>query len=501
MVSIEELLERVQQAETEADRQWILLEMQMSQMPDDLVSVLWAAAVPHFFDAEVLAALRPKLADESERLYADLQRLTFVEEFVGQGQNVHELTRDVLLARLWSQRRDEFLGLSKRAADYFFEVGKSLEEEVEFCYHDILNEGGSQTGRLLNRVVDWWTYNQLDRIQATLQGFEEHKQASRLEAFALGFLLHLKGLSEMRAADYRQAEQFFEQAQAIYDEIEIKNPRYLTTLLRDTSSSKQYQGRYKDAVPICEKALRISREQLGDRRPDTASSLNNLAGLYGSQGRYGEAEPLYVQALEICKVKLGDRHPDTAASLNNLAGLYESQGRYGEAEPLYLKALEIKKAELGDRHPATATSLNNLAWLYESQERYGEAEPLYLEALEIRKAELGDRHPDTAASLNNLAEFYKVTNEYKKSIPLLEEWRIVQRSRQEDQTQYFAGRTRTLGKIYEQCNQLPEAIAAYEEALSLFNKLLGFKDKRSLMMKAELARLKKRVKRNSKSRE
>ena len=60
--------------------------------------------------------------------------------------------------------------------------------------------------------------------------------------------------------------------------------------------------------------------------------LNNLAA---------QAEPLYLQALEIRKAQLGDRHPDTATSLNNLAALYESQGRYGEAEPLYLQALEI----------------------------------------------------------------------------------------------------------------------------------------------------------------
>ena len=145
----------MQQAETEADRQWILLEMQMSQMPDDLVSMLRAAAVPHFFNAEVLAALRPELADDSERLYADLQQLTFVEDFVGQGHNVHELTRDVLLSRLWRQSRDEFLNISKRAADFFLETGKSLQEEVEFCYHDILNEGSLQTGRFLDRVVNW----------------------------------------------------------------------------------------------------------------------------------------------------------------------------------------------------------------------------------------------------------------------------------------------------------------------------------------------------------
>ena len=48
MVNIEELLKRVQQAETETERQWILLELQMSQMSDELVSMLWARNSPFF---------------------------------------------------------------------------------------------------------------------------------------------------------------------------------------------------------------------------------------------------------------------------------------------------------------------------------------------------------------------------------------------------------------------------------------------------------------------
>ncbi|MFK8184657.1 MAG: tetratricopeptide repeat protein [Phormidesmis sp.] len=178
-------------------------------------------------------------------------------------------------------------------------------------------------------------------------------------------------------------------------------------------------SQWADAERCWQRSLEIRKTELGDRHPDTASSVNNLAALYESQGRYGEAEPLYVQALEIRKTELGDRHPDTAASLNNLAALYESQGRYGEAEPLYVQALEIRKTELGDRHPDTAASLNNLAELYRSQGRYGEAEPLYVQALEIRKTELGDRHPDTASSLNNLAVLYAYTNRFSQAIEIM----------------------------------------------------------------------------------
>ena len=77
---------------------------------------------------------------------------------------------------------------------------------------------------------------------------------------------------------------------------------------------------------------------LGPDHPDTASSLNNLAGLYRAQGRYAEAEPLYRRALAIREAVLGPDHPDTASSLNNLAGLFRAQGRYGEAEPLLRRA-------------------------------------------------------------------------------------------------------------------------------------------------------------------
>src|SRR6202790_1229752 len=80
-------------------------------------------------------------------------------------------------------------------------------------------------------------------------------------------------------------------------------------------------------------------------------------------GDYAEAEPLYKEALEIRQKVLGRDHPDTAQSLNNLAGLYKATGDYAKAEPLYKEALEIYQKVLGREHPDTATSLNNLALL------------------------------------------------------------------------------------------------------------------------------------------
>jgi tetratricopeptide (TPR) repeat protein len=76
---------------------------------------------------------------------------------------------------------------------------------------------------------------------------------------------------------------------------------------------------------------------------------------------------LFLQALELWKQQLGDKHPDVATSLNNLANLYKSQGRFAEAEPLFLQALELSKRLLGQEHPNVAISLNDLALLYLEQ--------------------------------------------------------------------------------------------------------------------------------------
>lgn len=260
MVSIEELLKRVQQAGTETERQWVLLDLQMSQMSEALVSMLWAAAIPHFFDANVLAALRPELADEAEGLFTELQTLTFVEDFPGQGYNVHELTRGVLLSRLWEHHQEEFLMLSRRAADYFFKVGTSPEEDVEFCYHEILKEGSAQTGRLLDRAIAWWDYYQDDRIQSALQSFSEHKKAGRISAFGNGFSLYLDGLIKSRSVNYGEAELFFKRAQAVYEGIRLKDPRYMAALLRDLSTSKREQGNMGEAISLCKQSLKICEE-------------------------------------------------------------------------------------------------------------------------------------------------------------------------------------------------------------------------------------------------
>ena len=97
--------------------------------------------------------------------------------------------------------------------------------------------------------------------------------------------------------------------------------------------------------------------------------LNQAAYYLDDRGRYPEAVPLLQRALAIYEQELGPTHPNTASSLNNLAGLYESQCQYSEALPLYQRALAICKQELGPDHPNTVTIRENYADLLKKVKR------------------------------------------------------------------------------------------------------------------------------------
>jgi tetratricopeptide (TPR) repeat protein len=233
------------------------------------------------------------------------------------------------------------------------------------------------------------------------------------------------------------------------------------------------QGRYGDAEPLYQRTLAICEKALGPDHPNTAHRLNNLAILYYSQGRYGDAEPLYKRALDINEKALGPHHPETARSINNLALLYYNQGRYGDAEPLYQRALAICEKALGPDHPNTATSLNNLALLYYSQGRYGGAEPLYQRALDIRETALGPDHPDTAQSLNNLAGLCENQGRYGEAEPLYQRALAIREAALGPDHPDTAQSLNNLAGLYRNQGRYGDAEPPYQRALAIFEKALG----------------------------
>jgi tetratricopeptide (TPR) repeat protein len=281
-----------------------------------------------------------------------------------------------------------------------------------------------------------------------------------------GYYFHQKGL-------YREAEPLYQQDLSLSRELLGERHPDVAQSMNNLAGLYESQGRYEAAEPLYQQALELRRELLGDRHPQVASSLNNLAGLYRAQGRYAEAEPIYQQALELNRELLGERHPQVASSLNNLAELYRVQGRYEEAEPLLQQALELRRELLGDRHPDVALSLNNLASLYYAQGRYEEAEPLYIQTLKLRQELLGDRHPQVATSLNNLAGLYYTQSHYEAAEPLYIQALALYRELLGDSHPDVALSLNNLAELYRVQGRYAEAEPLLNQALELRRELLA----------------------------
>ena len=185
------------------------------------------------------------------------------------------------------------------------------------------------------------------------------------------------------------------------------------------------QKNYAGATPLVSEGLKVVRDTLGDKHPETARCIDFLSELYRLQDQPTKVEPLLQEALQIRMKVLGDKHPTTGLSTHNLATHYSNQAQYSKAEPLYHEALKIRREVLGDKHPDTSQTINNLALLYSKQAQYSKAEPLYHEALKIRREVLGDKHTDTSQTINNLALHYFDQAQYAKAEPLfLESFKI-----------------------------------------------------------------------------
>jgi len=182
----------------------------------------------------------------------------------------------------------------------------------------------------------------------------------------------------------------------------------LTALATCVARFYKGQAAYVEAEYWYNQCLALATAHLGEEHPETAISLNGLAGLYQLQGRNDEAEILYRRSLQIFTAQLGEDHPAKANSLSNLAELYRSQGRNDEAEILYWQSLQIREIQLGADHSDTASSLDNLAALYSYQKRFAEAEPLLERALTIRELKLGLRHLDTERTWQNLVNLRQI---------------------------------------------------------------------------------------------
>ena len=97
--------------------------------------------------------------------------------------------------------------------------------------------------------------------------------------------------------------------------------------------------------------LRLRKEILGERHPNTITASNNLSLTYESQGRLNDAEALQAEVLNLRLDVLGDRYPDTGTAMLNLGATCSKLGDQHRALGLLVQAKDIILSTVGPNHP------------------------------------------------------------------------------------------------------------------------------------------------------
>jgi CHAT domain-containing protein/tetratricopeptide (TPR) repeat protein len=353
---------------------------------------------------------------------------------------------------------------------------KSLPVLVRNWQFDKVVEAAERIAALEKEVLgetDARVIASLQRLARVIEALGQYTKAIRLRKEVVRLLERRLGKDHWQTSDARLALQDSRRRAGL-------SPEDRAALLQAQAEAGRaeqlsQQGRSREAVPIAVKVLAAYRQLLGEKHPDYARSLNNLAMLYQEMGEHSKALPLFLEARTLHRKVLGEKHPHYATSLNNLASLHKEMGEPGKALPLYLEARDLRRKVLGEKHPDYAQSLNNLAVVYQAMGEHGKALPLLLEAGELRRKVLGEKHPDYAASLNNLAVLHKEMGEPGKALPLFLEARTLVRKALGEKHPHYASSLNNLAFLYLDAGERGKALSLFLEARRLRRQVLGEK--------------------------
>ena len=381
---------------------------------------LEAAAIPHWCDEAILAALLQIPLGDSAARFARLRRLRLVEPFRARGLNavnVHEAARLDLRKAVAADPRDIFEELGRRAVAYFA-TDLTQAGRIEWIYH-LLGVDPDCGATELKKLDRDQTSSPHPRDQyalaAALQELEDTGLAQgRARVWALLVIAWTRvgrGEAAQLGDAARKALSLARNAADLGAEADAQC--LLGSVLRA-------QGKLTDAQAAFVENLAISR-RLAEQDPTNPAWQQELAAAHDfvgcvlqAQGKLTKAQAAFVEALAISR-RLADQDPTNPAWQRGLAvahgrvgGVLQAQGKLTEAQAAFAEALAISH-RLAQQDPTNAWWQRDLVVVHDfvgrvlqAQGKLTEAQAAFAEALAISRR-LAEQDPTNVGRQRDLA--------------------------------------------------------------------------------------------------
>jgi tetratricopeptide (TPR) repeat protein len=244
-------------------------------------------------------------------------------------------------------------------------------------------------------------------------------------------------------------------------------------LLDRASAYLQARGQPRQARPIAERALAMTRATLGPDDPSTGERHHGLGQVLRDLGDLPRARVELERALGIFESALGPGHLEVAILRGTLAQVLRDLGDQAGARVELERALGILEAALGPHHPdvgGVRTEIANLLW--DRGDLIGARAHLE-QALAIYEATYGPDHPAVATVrsslgtiLHNLGGMVEARAELERALAIYEA------TYGPDHPEVAIARNK-LGLLLWDLGALGEARAELERALAIYKATYG----------------------------
>ena len=211
----------------------------------------------------------------------------------------------------------------------------------------------------------------------------------------------LAGL-DLMMGDNAGAQRLVDEALPIAREIDpagVQSSRALAAL----ACLRMRGGRFEEALPLADEALRIAIQAAGEDSIDAALVYGTAAEVHRSAGRPERALPLYRRARAIYEKRLGPQDTRVASILSQEALILIDDRQYALAEQSLKRSIGI----LDHSCPGCAvehwSAESALGLLRTRQGKYAEADRLFTRLLAVQESAQPQPFADIAVTLNALA--------------------------------------------------------------------------------------------------